>query len=60
MDANEEMAVKIVRDCLTTARESLPLYVSRLWVRDRICLQGGVCAIVGYHCFRFAAAMPYD
>jgi hypothetical protein len=34
MDANEEMAVKIVRDCLTTARESLPPYVSRLWVRE--------------------------
>lgn len=34
MDANEEMAVKIVRDCLTTARESLPSYVSRLWVRE--------------------------
>lgn len=34
MDTNEEMAVKIVRDCLTTARESLPSYVSRLWVRE--------------------------
>lgn len=34
MDTNEEMAVKIVRDCLTTARESLPPYVSRLWVRE--------------------------
>lgn len=34
MDTNEEMAVKIVRDCLTTARESLPSYVSWLWVRE--------------------------
>lgn len=34
MDTNEEMAVKIVRDCLTTARESLPSYASRLWVRE--------------------------
>ena len=36
MDTNEEMAVKIVRDCLTTARESLPSYVSRLWVRHAL------------------------
>lgn len=33
MDTNEEMAVKIVRDCLTTARESLSSYMSHLWVR---------------------------
>lgn len=34
MDTNEKMAVKIVRDCLTTARESLPSYASRLWTRE--------------------------
>lgn len=34
MDTSEKMAVKIVRDCLTTARESLPSYVSRLWIRE--------------------------
>lgn len=34
MDTNEEMAVKIFRDCLTTARESLPSYVSHLWIRE--------------------------
>ena len=32
MDTNEEMAVKIVRDCLTTAHESLPVYASCLYV----------------------------
>lgn len=32
MDTNEEMAVKIVRDCLTTAHESLPAYASCLYV----------------------------
>ena len=30
MDTNEKMAVKIVRDCLTTARESLPLRITPL------------------------------
>ena len=34
MDTNEEIAVKIFRDCLTTARESLPSYVSHLWIRE--------------------------
>lgn len=34
MDANEEMAVKIVRDCLATARESLPSCFPELWVRE--------------------------
>ena len=32
MDTNEKMAVKIVRDCLTTAHESLPIYASCLYV----------------------------
>lgn len=32
MDTNEKMAVKIVRDCLTTAHESLPVYASCLYV----------------------------
>lgn len=32
MDTNEKMAVKIVRDCLTTAHESLPAYASCLYV----------------------------
>lgn len=32
MDMNTK--VRIMRDCLTTARESLPSYVSRLWVRE--------------------------
>lgn len=30
MDTNEKMAVKIVRDCLTTAHESLPVYASNV------------------------------
>ena len=34
MDTDEEMAVKIVRDCLTTASESIPSYVSHLWMRE--------------------------
>lgn len=34
MDTSEEMAVKIVRDCLTTARESLSSYFPELWVRE--------------------------
>lgn len=34
MDTNEEMAVKIVRDCLTTARASLPSCFPELWVRE--------------------------
>lgn len=34
MDTNEKMAVKIVRDCLTTARESLPSCFPELWVRE--------------------------
>ena len=34
MDANEKMAVKIVRDCLTTAHESLPSCFPELWVRE--------------------------
>lgn len=34
MDTNEEMAVKIVRDCLTTARKSLPSCFPELWVRE--------------------------
>lgn len=32
MDTNEKTAVKIVRDCLTTAHESLPAYASCLYV----------------------------
>jgi hypothetical protein len=32
MDTNEKTAVKIVRDCLTTAHESLPEYASCLYV----------------------------
>lgn len=32
MDTN--MKVRIVRDCLTTAKADLPDYVSRLWVRE--------------------------
>lgn len=32
MDTNEKMAVTIVRDCLTTAHESLPAYASCLYV----------------------------
>lgn len=34
MDTNEELAVKIVRDCLTAARESLPSCFPELWVRE--------------------------
>lgn len=34
MDTNEKMAVKIVRDCLTTARKSLPSCFPELWVRE--------------------------
>lgn len=33
MDTDEKMAVKIVRDCLTTARKSLPSCFPELWVR---------------------------
>lgn len=32
MDTNTQ--VRIVRDCLTTAKADLPDYVSRLWVRE--------------------------
>lgn len=32
MDAN--MKVRIVRDCLTTAKADLPDYMSQLWVRE--------------------------
>lgn len=34
MDTNEKMAVKIVRDCFTTARETLPAYASCIYVSD--------------------------
>lgn len=34
MDTNEKTAVKIVRDCLTTAHESLPAYASCIYVSD--------------------------
>lgn len=34
MDTNEKMAVKIVRDCFTTARETLPVYASCIYVSD--------------------------
>ena len=34
MDTNEKMAVKIVRDCFTTARETLPSYASCIYVSD--------------------------
>lgn len=34
MDTNEKMAVKIVRDCFTTAREVLPAYASCIYVSD--------------------------
>ena len=34
MDTNEKMTVKIVRDCLTTARGSLPSCFPELWVRE--------------------------
>lgn len=34
MDTNEKMAVKIVRDCLATARKSLLACFPELWVRE--------------------------
>lgn len=34
MDTNEKTAVKIVRDCFTTAREVLPAYASCICVSD--------------------------
>lgn len=34
MDTNEKMAVKIVRDCFTTARETLPSYASCIYISD--------------------------
>lgn len=39
MDTNEKTAVKIVRDCLTTAHESLPAYASCLYVASMPIIQ---------------------